>query len=479
MALHICFADFELDEARFELRRNGEVVAVQPKVLELLLYLARNRDRVVPKDELFDEVWAGTVVTEASLSHAVSLARKALGDTPKQELFVRTVRRKGLQFVAEVRAADTMASVPAAPRAGSNKRVSTLMETAQETAKPRSASAEEPRLYVLLHGESPELGGASWSLSGVDEVSIGRGSSRRSERTSGVTELLALALPDRLLSREHARLVRTPEEWMLVDGGSRNGTFLNDERIEKHGLQPGDVFRCGRTFLRFVVEVGGDDVDVHPASDNLLCTVTPELLSRASYLERVAPATLPLLFIGPSGAGKTHLCERIHAGSGRSGKLVRIEAGTLAQHSQRAHAALASAGRGTVIVENVERVDDDVAPILASMLDEAHDARVLGTSIATYDELQERIPKALLTRLAGHRSELPPLSERMGDFGALVASLLAKRGLAIELDAEAAQALIAHGWPGNLRELGHTLESAARLAAGEKVRLAHLPQELR
>ena len=54
-------AEFELDEARFELRRAGQPVALEAKPFELLAYLVRHADRVVEKDELLDAVWPGTV----------------------------------------------------------------------------------------------------------------------------------------------------------------------------------------------------------------------------------------------------------------------------------------------------------------------------------------------------------------------------------------------------------------------------------
>ena len=56
----------ELDLASRQLRFNGNVVDVQPKVFDLLEYLVRHRDRVVSKDELFDEVWPNVVVSDVS-----------------------------------------------------------------------------------------------------------------------------------------------------------------------------------------------------------------------------------------------------------------------------------------------------------------------------------------------------------------------------------------------------------------------------
>jgi DNA-binding winged helix-turn-helix (wHTH) protein/tetratricopeptide (TPR) repeat protein len=93
---------FELSEARFELRRAGVPVPVQPKVVDLLLHLVRHRDRVVLKDELLRALWPDVLVTEASLSKAVAGARRALGDGAEEPRHVLTVRGRGFRFVASV-----------------------------------------------------------------------------------------------------------------------------------------------------------------------------------------------------------------------------------------------------------------------------------------------------------------------------------------------------------------------------------------
>ena len=112
--MRLTWGDYELDEEQFELRCEGVKVPVQPKVLDLLHHLIRARDRVVLRKELFDAVWSGVAVSEASLSRAVLEARRAIGDDLQQVLV--TVRGRGFRFVADVaeRAAD---APPAAPPA--------------------------------------------------------------------------------------------------------------------------------------------------------------------------------------------------------------------------------------------------------------------------------------------------------------------------------------------------------------------------
>ena len=71
------FADCELDAARFELRRGGAPVAVEPQVFELIVHLARNPGRLVTKDELIEKVWGGRIVSDAALASRIKSARRS------------------------------------------------------------------------------------------------------------------------------------------------------------------------------------------------------------------------------------------------------------------------------------------------------------------------------------------------------------------------------------------------------------------
>ena len=62
------FAGCELDTDTYELRRNGDVVGIEPQVYDVLVYLLEHRDRVVAKEELLDEVWKTRFVTESTFS---------------------------------------------------------------------------------------------------------------------------------------------------------------------------------------------------------------------------------------------------------------------------------------------------------------------------------------------------------------------------------------------------------------------------
>ncbi len=97
------FADHRLDTDRRELHRGSEPIAMEPQVFDLLIYLVENRDRVVSKDDLIASIWGGRSVSDSTLTSRINAARKAVGDSGDEQRLIRTVARKGLRFVAEVR----------------------------------------------------------------------------------------------------------------------------------------------------------------------------------------------------------------------------------------------------------------------------------------------------------------------------------------------------------------------------------------
>ena len=96
------FEDFVLDAERRELRRAKALIALEPQVFDLLLYLVRNRERVVTRDNLLDAVWNGRVVSESTLTSRINAARRAVDDNGGEQRLIRTIARKGVRFVGEV-----------------------------------------------------------------------------------------------------------------------------------------------------------------------------------------------------------------------------------------------------------------------------------------------------------------------------------------------------------------------------------------
>lgn len=107
------FDVFELDMARFELRKGGEPCPLEPQVFALLAFLIEHRERLVSKDEIFEKLWDGRVVTDSALASRVKTARQALGDSGKAQRFIKTIHGKGFRFVGNVRAVrDPAAEAP-------------------------------------------------------------------------------------------------------------------------------------------------------------------------------------------------------------------------------------------------------------------------------------------------------------------------------------------------------------------------------
>ena len=101
--MQFIFDDHTLDVRRRELRKGSEQVAVEPQVFDLLVYLVENRDRVVTKDDLIASIWGGRIVSESTLTSRINAARRAVNDSGDAQRLIRTVARKGLRFVGDVR----------------------------------------------------------------------------------------------------------------------------------------------------------------------------------------------------------------------------------------------------------------------------------------------------------------------------------------------------------------------------------------
>jgi TolB-like protein/DNA-binding winged helix-turn-helix (wHTH) protein/Flp pilus assembly protein TadD len=96
------FGEFRLDSRSRVLFRSGELVALYPKAIDVLMFLVEKHGNVATKEELLERVWTGTFVEESTLTRSVSVLRKALGDTPEGHSYILTVPKRGYRFVAAV-----------------------------------------------------------------------------------------------------------------------------------------------------------------------------------------------------------------------------------------------------------------------------------------------------------------------------------------------------------------------------------------
>ena len=100
------FDQFELDETEFQLTSPGGVLSLEPKALRVLLYLVKNSNRLVRKQEVLDSVWSEAFVSESTLTRTISLLRKALADDQREPRFIKTVPTQGYRFKFPVEVID-------------------------------------------------------------------------------------------------------------------------------------------------------------------------------------------------------------------------------------------------------------------------------------------------------------------------------------------------------------------------------------
>lgn len=138
------FGDFVLDSANRSLLRDGVPVALNARYFDALALLVREHGRLVGKQRFFDEVWAGSVVTDAALTQAIKEVRRLLGDDAADPRFVRTVPGHGYCFIATV----VEEGAAASEGAGASSDVPGLEMTAQVDER-RDAAIESPMPAAL------------------------------------------------------------------------------------------------------------------------------------------------------------------------------------------------------------------------------------------------------------------------------------------------------------------------------------------
>ncbi len=145
--------NISLDTQSFAFTRDGQPVAIEPQVFDLLVYLMDNRDRVVGRDELLEQLWNGRIVTDNALNGRLKIARKAIGDDGRQQRIIKTVPRRGYQFIAEVEtdspvARETVTSAPRSDGASTKPSIAVL---------PFEYAGGDPGHAYLADGLSQEI----------------------------------------------------------------------------------------------------------------------------------------------------------------------------------------------------------------------------------------------------------------------------------------------------------------------------------
>jgi DNA-binding winged helix-turn-helix (wHTH) protein len=187
------------------LSKDRESVQIELKLMEVLVHLAGRAGELVSKRELIDAVWQVEIISDGTLTRAIALLRKALGDDARNPRFIETIPKRGYRFIAPVEILDETRSI--------------CLRFKLETPDGEISLAEGENLI----GRDPKA---------RIRVDIG-----------GV-------------SRRHARIVVDGADVSLVDLRSKNGTYLRGRRVQKPTrLVHGDEIRIGHKVARFTFVV--------------------------------------------------------------------------------------------------------------------------------------------------------------------------------------------------------------------------------
>jgi DNA-binding NtrC family response regulator len=265
---------------------------------------------------------------------------------------------------------------------------------------------------------------------------------------------------------------------MLADENSRNGTFLNGERITGTvKLTDNDVIRLGDTLLLLRLESAGEQ----GAPERGLLGLSPAVRRLRHTVSQVGPTAAGVVLLGESGTGKGVTARAIHSASGRDGPFVAVnctaipenlaeselfghKAGAFTEARKDQAGYFCAAQGGTLFLDEVCDLPATLQPKLLQAI-EARAVVPVGSTkpipcdiriiTATSVDLEEavrlgRFRGDLLARLGERVMDLPPLRDRREDILPLLRKFL---GSTQEIGPELAWRLVLHPWPFNLREL--------------------------
>jgi DNA-binding winged helix-turn-helix (wHTH) protein/TolB-like protein/cytochrome c-type biogenesis protein CcmH/NrfG len=99
-----------------QIERAGHRVRLEPKAIELLVFLVERRGEVVSREELLGALWPGVVVGDNALTQVVTKLRRALGDTAREPTYVEAISKRGYRLIAAVERRDRLSlSAPLPP----------------------------------------------------------------------------------------------------------------------------------------------------------------------------------------------------------------------------------------------------------------------------------------------------------------------------------------------------------------------------
>jgi transcriptional regulator with GAF, ATPase, and Fis domain len=352
-----------------------------------------------------------------------------------------------------------------------------MLKTTADSKQPVAASSFIYRILVL--------GPDQWQI--CDTLPL-EGQSLQVGR-AGV-EQECLVLDDAEVSRAHAVFENREGRWTLRDLDSRNGTFINGSRITAVEPTDGDVIRIGTHLLlfQFLDEQACQRLLEHLPDDSRLLGISPGMLDVKEQIRIAAGNANPVLVLGETGTGKELVARSLHDRSGRKGNLVAVNCAALPEHLAESelfgHARGAFSGAvnasiglfreadgGTLFLDEI---GDMPAPLQAKLLRALDDGEVRGVGETRSQKVDARIVAAtnvdlekavrsdefrgdLYARLKGHIIRVPPLRQRREDILELATRFLRDSECTARLTANAAEAILVHDWPFNVRELRQTM----------------------
>jgi DNA-binding NtrC family response regulator len=236
----------------------------------------------------------------------------------------------------------------------------------------------------------------------------------------------------------------------------------------------------------------------------------PVSLRLLSYIERLAPSEAPVLIVGETGTGKELVAQHIHHMSGRKGPFLAVNCGAISEQlseselfGHEAGSFTGAVGRrpgwfeaadgGTLFLDEVGDLPLPMQVKLLRVLQEREVVRIgsrksipvdVRVIAATNLDLEHAVAggqfrRDLFYRLNVAQAQLPPLRDRPGDVLPLVQHFLDSYSLRMnrrppQLTAAAADALLRHAWPGNIRELENAVHFALLMSNGEDIGPEHL-----
>jgi transcriptional regulator with PAS, ATPase and Fis domain len=313
-------------------------------------------------------------------------------------------------------------------------------------------------------------------------------------------------LDDPRLSRQHCSVEARADGGVVVaDLGSTNGTTAAGVALGTATLHPGDTFVAGQ--ILFVIVEGGASVQTPPPG---IVGRSAELAAVLDQVALVAPRKTAVLLLGESGTGKEVFAHEVHRQSGRTGTMVAVNCGGVADGvlqselfghvrgafsgADRVRPGLVEQARGgTLFLDEVGDASPALQVTLLRLLQEGEYRPVGGDEVrqadvrcvaATNVDLVAaitagRFRQDLYTRLSRWTIALPPLRQRPADLVPLVATFVERhRGPGARPSRRFMEALLAHRWPGNVRELDAVVERACVAATGPADALVDAPEWL-